>query len=275
MRNGMRMLVGLVMLLVLVGCSDGAGTTEAVGAAPAEGQQAQSVGAATAEGRQTQSVAQADVAPAPTAEGVTVTGIGRVLGEPDTMRATVGVEVTADTVEDAMSQANTAAQDVIDAVVAAGVAEEDVQTSQLRVDPRYEEPEPGSPAEITGFVVTNLVEVTMRDLDAAGEVIQQAVDAGGDAARLQGVSFALEENDALLESARESAFADARTKAEQYARLAGRELGELMSVSEGAASLPPATRAMAGEESLDAAATIAPGQEETSVQLTATWALDG
>jgi uncharacterized protein YggE len=256
----MGLLIGLV-LLVVVGCSNGEGTGQAVSAASAEGQRVQSV-------------AQADVVPAPAAEGVTVTGIGRVLGEPDTMRATVGVEVTADTVGEAMSQANAAAREVIDAVVGAGVAEEDVQTSQLRVDPRYEEPEPGSPAEVTGFVVSNLVEVTMRDVDAAGEVIQRAVDAGGDVARLQGVSFALEENEALLSSARESAFADALAKAEQYAQLAGRELGALLSVSEGTASMPPAARFGFEETAGDAAATIAPGQEETSVQLTATWALE-
>ena len=208
------------------------------------------------------------------AHGITVTGEGRVSGTPDTLTATVGVEVTRSTVQQALDETNTAAGKVIDAVKQAGVAAEDIQTRNVSIQPRYEQPGPDKTPVITGYTVSNLVEIKVRALDRAGEVLQAAAGAGGDATRVQGVTFSLEDNQQLLSSAREQAFTDAKQKAEQYASLAGRSLGALVSVSETTNSTVPRpyydTTAGAGEA---ASMPIEPGQQEVSVQVTAVWAM--
>lgn len=209
------------------------------------------------------------------ADGITVVGTGRITGEPDTLRTTVGVEIERDGVDAALEAANEAARRVIDSVRDAGVAEEDVQTSEFSVQPRYDHPQDGQPV-LRGYVVRNLLEVTIREPDRAGDVLTAATEAGGDDARVHGVRFALEDNDALLDAARERAFEDARSRAEQYAELAGRGLGPLVSVSEHLSTPPPAEQFddAAARQSAPGAVPIQPGQQEVQVQVTAVWSLD-
>lgn len=205
-------------------------------------------------------------------EGITVVGTGRVTGRPDTLRATVGVEVERARVEEALAAANAAAEAVLGALRSAGVADEDVRTTEVSVHPRHRE-RPGGEPEVRGYAVTNLVAVTIRDLTAAGDVLDAAVSAAGDAARVHGVGFTLEDNQELLERARESAFADARAKAEQYASLAGGSLGALVSLSETTADRPPVHTFAEDVAAEPRALPLQPGTQEVVVQVTATWAL--
>ena len=214
------------------------------------------------------------------AEGITVIGTGRISGEPDTLRATVGVEVERTSVQEALNAANAAASRVTSTLREQGVEEQNIQTTEFSVRPRFAEPpvqpapgEPQGETEIRGYIVTNLVEVKVRDLERVGEVLQAAVEAGGDAARVQGVRFTLEDNEELLQAAREAAFADARRRANHYAQLADRELGSLVSLSEEAESETP--RPMEGAAAEGAAAQsvpMMPGEEEVTVRITAVWA---
>lgn len=212
-------------------------------------------------------------------DGITVTGTGRVSGRPDTLTATIGVEVIADSVAAALSGANEQADALFSALTDAGVASEDIQTVDVSLQPRFPEPvggvEPGGgPSGIEGYTATNLVRVVLRDLDSAGEVLQQAAAAAGDAARIQNVGFELQDNAALLEQARAAAFEEARAKAEQYAELADASLGGIVGLTEGVAT-PPAARSFAGGDAAaeSAAVPIAPGEQEVRVTVTATWAL--
>lgn len=226
-------------------------------------------------GAQAAALAQpGDGSPPSVADGITVVGTGRITGEPDTLRTTVGVEIERDGVDAALEAANEVARRVIDAVRDAGVAEEDVQTREFSVEPRYDRPRDGQPV-LRGYVVRNLVEVKVRDPDRAGDVLTAATEAGGDDARVHGVRFALEDNDALLEAARERAFEDARSRAEQYAELAGRGLGSLVSISEHLSTPPPAERFDAGaaREAAPGAVPIQPGRQEVQVRVTAVWSL--
>lgn len=255
-----------VLALVAAGCAAG-GSTE------------QNGGGGGAVGPDIAALSQPGGGSAPAlAEGITVIGTGRISGEPDTLRTTVGVEVERETVDAALTAANEAAQRVIDAVTAAGVAEQDIQTREFDVSARYDHPRDGEPV-LRGYAVRNLVEVKVRDLDRAGDVLTAATEAGGDDARVHGVRFALEDNEAMLEAARERAFQDARARAEQYATLAGRELGTLVSVSEHLTAPPPVhefdQRAM--EEAAPApggAVPVQPGQQEVEVKVTAIWSMN-
>ena len=203
--------------------------------------------------------------------GIRVVGEGTVSGTPDVLRFTVGVEVTADTVDAALSSANATARRMIDVLRQRGIAEEDLQTASVQVHPRYDD----KGQQINGYVVRQDLLVKVTDLDAAGGLITAAVEAGGDAARLSGVSFALEDNEALLAAARDEAYAQARAKAEQYARLAGKELGDVVSVAEDVQHADPMEF---GRMSADAALAasdvpIAPGSTDVSVRADVRWAL--
>jgi uncharacterized protein YggE len=208
---------------------------------------------------------------------VTVEGVGRVSGEPDTLRVTLGVSVTRPSVDEALTVANERADAVLAGLREAGVAEKDIQTRDFALQPEYRHRE-DEPPQITGYTVRNLVEAKVRELARAGEVLTAAVEAGGDAARVESVGFFLEDNAELLRQAREAAFADARAKAEQYAELADRRLGALLSISETTNEAPPPVPfdAAAADEAARAAAPvpIEAGQSEVSVHVTAVWALE-
>lgn len=222
----------------------------------------------------TASRAEAARTDAPT-EGVTVTGSGEARVEPDTLQVVIGAEVSADSVDTAMSEANRAAQDVIDALREAGVAAEDVRTRELalreeRDEPRPPAEEPSPPrSEPAGYVARNLVEVRFDATDEAGAVLQAALDAAGDAARLQDLRFTVSDRAAAEASAREAAFRSARDAAEGYAELAGVRLGALVSVRETSGGSPPRPALDAGE----AAVPIEPGQQTVTIDVTATWSL--
>lgn len=142
--------------------------------------------------------------------------MGTATGTSDVLYLTVGVEVGAGAVGDALSAADDAAGKVLDALRKAGVADADVQTRNVHLSPRYD----GDGQDITGYTAGQDLDVTLRHLDTAGATISAVVDAGGDAARVQGVSYELGDDAALLAKARELASADARAGAEQYAELA-------------------------------------------------------
>ena len=201
--------------------------------------------------------------------GVSVTGVGTASGPPDVLRFTVGVQVVGASVDGALASANTAAARTIAALEARGVAPADVQTAQVRIDPRYD----SKGQAITGYVVHSDVRVTVRDVAGAGATIGAAVTAGGDAARLSGVSFDLEDDDALRRTARDRAFAEARATAEQYARLAGKQLGAVESVSEQVRPQGWPTAELDAAASRAADVPVEPGSTEVVVEVQARWAL--
>jgi hypothetical protein len=206
----------------------------------------------------------------PADAGVEVQGAGTATGTPDVLHVTVGVEVGAGAVGDALSAANAAAGKVLDALHAAGVADADLQTQNVHVYPRYG----GNGQDINGYLAGQDIAVKLRDLGMAGATISAAVEAGGDAARLQGVAYDLGDDSALRSKARELAFADARATAEQYAKLAGRQLGDVVLVREQVTPSGPVPMA-AGDSAMGTASAvpIAPGTTDVTVTAEVRWSL--
>lgn len=199
--------------------------------------------------------------------GISVVGVGTVSGTPDVLRFTIGVEVSADTVDAALSSANDASSRMISALRERGVAERDLQTAAVQVHPRYDE----RGEQITGYLVRQDLTVKVTDLDAAGGLMTAAVDAGGNSSRLSGVAFALEDNEELLAAAREQAYAKARDKAEQYARLAGKELGDVAAISEDVSQGPWPLSGGSADFATAASVPIEPGSTEVSVNVRVRW----
>ena len=91
---------------------------------------------------------------------------------------------------------------------------------------------------LVGYRVRNSASAKIRNLDAVGEIIEEVVDAGGDSIRIEGINFTVEDPKPKMVELRRMAVADARTKAEHLAELAGVSLGELLFISEGAGAAP-------------------------------------
>lgn len=209
---------------------------------------------------------------------VTVSGTGTADATPDRAVVIIGVQTDAETAGTALSDNSEAMEAVIDALVDAGIDEDDIQTEVVRLNPRYEEP-PRTPVqddgeqELVGFTATNLVRVTMQDLDMLGEVLDAAVTAGGN--RIEGIRFEISDESALLSDAREAAWDDAEQKAQQLADLAGAELGPVLTIDATVGEPQPlgiGGRGFAVEEAA-AAVPIQPGTQTVQVSLQVTWAL--
>lgn len=206
------------------------------------------------------------------ASGVTVIGEGRAEGQPSRVLADLAVEVRQASVQEALEAASAAAADLIAALQDAGVEEADIQTRTVNVRPQMEEREPGQTPTPTGYVARNALRVTIDGVEQAGQVLQQAVDAAGDAARIDGVSLTLADDDELVPRAREQAFASARSTAEQYAELAGRTLGAVVRIAEPTGVGGPTPVAMEAAAA-DAGVPIQPGTHEVLVRVEVTWEL--
>ena len=174
---------------------------------------------------------------------ITVVGRGEVKSKPDIATLNLGVEVTAPTVSEAMTEANARMKTILAAMKALGVADKDIQTSNFSIN--FERQNPAAPvgSETTsggksgsdqtpaGFYrVNNMIQVTIRDLDTVGDVLDAAVEAGAN--NVWGVSFGLDDTDALETQAREEAVADARARAESLAKLNGVTVGDVIAISE-------------------------------------------
>lgn len=203
---------------------------------------------------------------------VTVVGSGTVSGTPDTLRADIGIEATGADVSAALDEANTRVRAVTDAVAGAGVPRTDIQTQQVTLSPQYASPVPGSAGQITGYQATNTIRVIIRDLPKASGVLKAAVDAGGNNTRISNVSFAIDDNSNLMSRAREAAFTDARTRAEQYATLADDSLGRVITIKEttsGDEQPAPYQRDVASSP-----VPLEPGQQRLTFSVTVTYALN-
>ncbi len=204
--------------------------------------------------------------------GITVTGTGEAAAVPDTATFDVGVEVTAPSVAQARKEAAAAASALIASVKKNGVADRDIQTRQVSVGPLYDYSPPGQP-RIIGYTVANTVTVRVRNLDTLGTVIDGALAAAGDAARFNGLQFGISDREALLETARKNAIADARRRAETYAAAAGTRLGAVLAISETAVSGPVPLAAPRVAATGDTTP-IEPGESTVSVTVTVRFALE-
>ena len=180
--------------------------------------------------------------------GIWVTGEGEVTVVPDVAILSLGVEVQAITVQQAMDEAAIAMDQVMAALRANGVAERDIQTQWFNIYPVrnwidcgvYPEPEWKDCGRevLIGYRVTNTVSAKIRDVEATGSIIDRVADAGGDSTRIQGVSFTVDDPSQYHNEAREKAVADAQAKAEHLAALAGVDLGHPFYISESGGFVP-------------------------------------
>ncbi len=170
--------------------------------------------------------------------GIWVTGEGSITLEPDLSLVNIGVETTAKTVAQARDEAATAMAAIVTAVKAHGLTDLDVQTQSFNIWPMYEYPEVLEGGVrvrkqiVTGYRVSNSAAIKIRDLDKVGVIIDDVAAAGGDATRINGISFTREDPKPFLTGLREAAVNDALAKAQHFATLTGVQVGSLMYIAE-------------------------------------------
>ena len=169
------------------------------------------------------------------------------------------------------SEANNAAMGkVLLALKSAGIEGKDYQTSRLSLQPQFATPSKGSERPgIISFRASNRVTVRIRDVTKVANVIDALVTAGAN--EIGGINFTVTQASKHLDEAREKAIADARRKAEIYARAAGVTLGEPISISEEGAPVPLYRGKMAAP--MAAGAPVAQGEETLSVTVHVSWAI--
>ncbi|HEY2832046.1 MAG TPA: SIMPL domain-containing protein [Sporichthyaceae bacterium] len=202
---------------------------------------------------------------------VSVSGLGRVTGTPDVLRLAMGVQRTGSDVNNALNLANGDIKRITDALHKHGVAEKDIQTSDLSINPHWDK------NRINGYDVAESLTAQLRKLSDAGAAISDAAAAGGNATRIDSVSFDIEDNQQLVDQARTAAFADAKAKAEQYAKLAGRSLGRVSQVSESTDTEPrpvPYAAMDAAGAAEKSAVPISAGSQQVSVTTSVVWELN-
>jgi uncharacterized protein YggE len=206
------------------------------------------------------------------AGGITVVGQGTAYGQPDQATVIVGVDTFAPTVEEATTQNQTTLDNVMAALEAAGIAPEDIQTTNYSL---YAEQIYGDrgPEGIAGYRVSNQVNVKIRDINLVGDVLAAVTEAGANA--IYGVNFSVADPAALEAEARANAVEDARLRAESLAELGGVTLGDVIIISE-VVGAPVMPLGMGGGMAMEQAASapgISPGQLSYQVQVQVTYGI--
>ena len=200
---------------------------------------------------------------------VTVTGEGSIAVAPDAAAIRIGVSTQGKTAAEASNANAQKMAGVLGAIKDAGIAERDVQTAALSVQPQYDSSKPGTP-RLIGFQVSNQVTVKIRDIKELPNLIDRAISAGAN--ETSGIEFVVSEESKLLDQARGQAIADARRKAELYAQASGGHVGRVVSITEEGAPAP--VRPLGTVMRAGAAVPVAPGEQTLKATVTVSYMLE-
>jgi len=202
-----------------------------------------------------------------------ITAEGAVNRTPDLALVSAGVVTQAPSANTAMRDNAARMAATIAALKRAGVADRDIQTAAISLNPQYRYAD-NKPPEITGYQASNQVSVRFRDIKKAGSILDALVAEGAN--QINGPSFLVEKQEAALDEARLAAIKIARARADLYAQAAGLHVKRIISISEGqgyAPPPPPMPLAMARmEKAADTA--IEPGEQKLSVNVSVSFELE-
>lgn len=204
---------------------------------------------------------------------LTVSAEGKVEGRPDMATINLGVTTEGQSAAAALAENARRMTALTAALRRTGVAERDIQTSNVSVNPQQQYRE-NEPPLITGYQANNTVTAKVRNIENTGRVIDAAVGAGGN--NVNGVYFSYQDPDAQMDRARRAAIENARHRADLYADALGMRVVRVVAVSESGGMQPPWPMPMMArmEAAQDAVATpVSPGQIETSINVNVTFEL--
>jgi uncharacterized protein YggE len=200
-----------------------------------------------------------------------ISATGEVTRVPDLAIISAGVVTRSTTATGAIQQAATRMARVREALRQAGIADRDIQTSNISLNPEYTYVN-NQPPKLNGYTASNQVSVRFRDIANAGVVLDALVKEGANS--INGPNLTIEKPDAALDEARARGIAAGRARAELYARSLGMRIVRVVSVSEsGGYSPPPPMPVMMAERAQAADTKIDPGEQRLQVNLAMTFEL--
>jgi len=196
---------------------------------------------------------------------LSISAEGSVKREPDIAFLNAGVQTQGETAKAAMDANAAAMNGVFDALAAANIDRRDMQTSNFSLQPQYDysNRQSGQPPRLTGYQASNQLTVKVRDLEDLGETMDAMVSAGGNT--FSGLNFALEDDRAAKNAARDIAMKEAIARAELYAAASGYEVARVVTISESGGFSPQPMAMMAEARSVDRSTPIASGEVGYSV----------
>lgn len=199
---------------------------------------------------------------------VSVLGHGEVKARPDTATIQIGIDTEAANAKDALAQNNAQAQALQQKLAELKIDTKDIQTSNFSISPTYG----NDGRQVTGYRVSNIVTITIRNLDSAGTLLDQVVQAGAN--NIYGISFSVADTQKLMEQARQAAMADAKVRATQLATAGGAAVGDVLIISENV-SAPPVPMPMLDRAAAQGAPSVPvqAGEQSISIDVQATFAL--
>jgi len=210
---------------------------------------------------------------------ITVAGHGKVSAVPDTAWVSGGVHTQAKTATEALNNNNNLMEAVIKVLKNANIETKNIQTSGFNVYPIYDHSKgsghrkPNSP-RITGYRVSNSVTIKIIDTDKLGKLLDKLVSSGSN--QISGIRFGFNDSRGLLDEARKLAITDAEKKAKLYAKTAGIDVGDIISISEFGARLPqPVYREMRQAKMMSDAGTVpvVSGEQDISASINVVYEL--
>lgn len=186
---------------------------------------------------------------------------------PDVATLSAGVVTQATQAEAAMRDNARQMNQVMSAIRAAGVAEKDIRTSGIDVNPQYRRTQDDQPPTITGYQASNTVSLKVRDIARLGDVLDALVASGAN--QINGPSFEIDQPDAVYDEARRAALEKARARAAMYAEALGLRVRRIVSISEGGGTAPPMPMMAMRAAAYDSAGStpVAPGETTLSAEL--------
>ena len=176
------------------------------------------------------SVMAQPVAPVLSGTRLDISATGEVTRVPDLAIISAGVQTLQPTATGAIEENATRMERVRAALKRAGIADKDIQTSSISLNPEYRYVE-NQPPRLTGYRATNTVNVKFRDLKRTGAILDALVAEGSN--QINGPSLTIDKPEAAYDEARVKAIAAGQARAELYARALGKRVVRLLSVSEG------------------------------------------
>ncbi|MEP6638707.1 MAG: SIMPL domain-containing protein [Chloroflexota bacterium] len=207
----------------------------------------------------------------PPVHSITVSASGKVTVVPDVARINLGVTTAKPTVKAVREAGAKSMTDIIAAIKGLGIADADIQTTNLSLNPQYGN---GTTPKIVGFQISEQIQVTVRDLDKAGDVVDAAAAKG--ATDVNGISFEFADPVKVQNDARAAAVRAARTSAQSMAAAGNVTLGDVLSITDATPVSPIfyGYGAIRGAAIPDVATPVQPGTQDLSATVTVIFAID-
>jgi uncharacterized protein YggE len=201
-----------------------------------------------------------------------INATGEVTRVPDVAIISAGVVTRSATASAAMQENAERMERVIAALKRAGIADRDIQTSNVNLNPEYKYVE-NQPPQLVGYSASNQVTIRFRDIRNSGRILDALVSQGAN--QINGPNLTVDKPEAALDEARAKAIANARARADLYARALGLKVVRVVSVSESGGNypVPPPMPMYARAEAASAKTPIEPGEQKLQVNLSVTFEL--